>query len=75
MTIKSVYNGIHHSLLSLMYVLYCIVVPCTTHCCQLIYDFKDGGGSFGLLSLRPDQLPKQDKTKFEKIRVIMPSMM
>ena len=42
---------------------------------QLIYDFKDGGGSFGLLSLLPDRLPKQEKAKFEKIRVIMPSMM
>jgi hypothetical protein len=42
---------------------------------QLIYDFKDGGGSFGLLSLNPEKLPKEDRLKFEKIRVHMPSMM
>ena len=42
---------------------------------QLIYDFKDGGGSFGLLSLHPEHLPDKDKAKFEKIRVKIPSMM
>ena len=42
---------------------------------QLIYDFKDGGGSFGLLTLRPERLPDKHKMKFEKIRVKIPSMM
>lgn len=41
---------------------------------QLIYDFRDGGGSFGLLSLRPEHLPDKDKTKFERIGVKIPSM-
>ena len=34
---------------------------------QLIYDFRDGGGSFGLLTLRPDQLREEDRQKFTKI--------
>ena len=42
---------------------------------QLIYDFRDGGGSFGLLSLHPDKLPDQQRTKFQKIGVRVPSMM
>ena len=41
---------------------------------QLIYDFKDGGGSLGLISLHPDQLPEEDKLKFKKIGVNIPSM-
>ena len=41
---------------------------------QLIYDFKDGGASLGLISLHPDQLPEEDKLKFEKIGVSIPSM-
>ncbi|CAI8052619.1 E3 ubiquitin-protein ligase rnf213-alpha [Geodia barretti] len=41
---------------------------------QLIYEIKDGGGSFGLLSLNPDELPSDDVIKFEKIGVQIPSM-
>ena len=41
---------------------------------QLIYDFKDGGGSLGLISLHPDQLSEEDKLKFKKIGVNIPSM-
>jgi len=40
----------------------------------LIYDFKDGGGSLGLISLHPDAIPKEDKSKFEKIGVEIPSI-
>ena len=42
---------------------------------QLIYDFKDGGGSIGLMSLHPDKIPKDDMEKFRKIGVEMPSML
>ena len=42
---------------------------------KLIYEFKDGGGSFGLLSLNPDELPSDDVVKFERIGVKIPSMM
>lgn len=42
---------------------------------QLIYDFKDGGGSLGLISLHPEKLNDSDKRKFEKIGVDIPSMM
>ena len=65
-----------------------LLAPCVSSCIythvvlchhlflsQLIYDFKDGGGSFGLLSLHPEHLPDKDKAKFEKIRVKIPSMM
>ena len=38
---------------------------------QLIYD---GEGSFGLLSLHPDQLRDQQKTNFQKIGIKVPSM-
>lgn len=41
---------------------------------QLIYDFKDGGGSFGLISLHPEKLSEQDRMKFKKIGVEIPSM-
>ena len=41
---------------------------------QLVYDFKDGGGSLGLISLHPDKLLDQDKMKFKKIGVKIPSM-
>ena len=41
---------------------------------QLIYDFKDGGGSFGLISLHPDNIPEEDQSKFLKIGVEIPSM-
>ena len=41
---------------------------------QLIYDFKDGGGSFGLISLLPDALPEEEKEKFLRIGVQIPSM-
>jgi len=40
----------------------------------LIYDFKDGGGSLGLISLLPDEIPEEDKLKFSKIGVEIPSM-
>jgi len=40
----------------------------------LIYDFKDGGGSLGLISLLPDEIPEEDKSKFLKIGVEIPSM-
>ena len=42
---------------------------------QLIYDFKDGGASFGLISLHPEQISDEDVTKFRKIGVEIPSMM
>ena len=41
---------------------------------QLIYDFKDGGGSLGLISLLPDKIPEDDKSRFLKIGVEIPSM-
>ena len=40
---------------------------------QLIYDFKDGGGSFGLLSLRPEQLSDEERSNFERIGFQLPS--
>ena len=42
---------------------------------QLIYDFKDGGGSLGVLSLNPDQLDKEEKENFTKLGIDIPSMM
>ena len=42
---------------------------------QLIYDFKDGGGTFGLMSLHPDKISDEDKKRFKKIGVQMPSML
>lgn len=42
---------------------------------QLIYDFKDGGGSFGLMSLHPEEIAADDKEKFRKIGVEIPSML
>lgn len=41
---------------------------------QLIYDFKEGGASLGLISLHPDQLPPKDKLRFQRIGVNIPSM-
>ena len=41
---------------------------------QLIYDFKDGGGSFGLITLNPEKVPEEDRVKFSKIGVLIPSM-
>ncbi len=41
---------------------------------QLIYDFKDGGSSLGLISLHPDKLKEADTAKFKKIGVNVPSM-
>jgi hypothetical protein len=40
---------------------------------QLIYDFKDGGLTLGLIFLRPDELSDEEKTNFEKIGVEIPS--
>ena len=40
---------------------------------QLIYDFKDGGGSLGLISLLPDDIPEDVKSKFLRIGVDIPS--
>ena len=34
---------------------------------QLIYDFRDGGGSFGLLSLHLENLPEENRKKYKKI--------
>ena len=42
------------------------------HIQQLIYDFTDGGGSIGLISLFPEDLPKEDISKFTKIGVQVP---
>ena len=42
---------------------------------KLIYDYKDCGGSFGLISLQPQNLPEEEKTAFENIGVEVPSMM
>lgn len=36
---------------------------------QLIYDFKDGGGSLGLISLHPERLRDEDKRQFLRIGV------
>ena len=44
-------------------------------CVQLVYDFKDGGGSIGLMSLHPDQISNEEKDKFRKMGVQMPSML
>ncbi len=41
---------------------------------QLIYDFRDGGASLGLISLHPDQLRGEDKVRFKRIGVEIPSM-
>ena len=41
---------------------------------QLIYDFKDGGGSLDLISLFPDEIPMDEKAKFVRIGVEIPSM-
>ena len=41
---------------------------------QLIYDFKDGGASFGLISLHPEKLSKEEKQNFIDIGVVIPSM-
>ena len=41
---------------------------------QLIYDFKDGDGSLGLISLNPDLIPTEDEMKFRSIGVQIPSM-
>ena len=42
---------------------------------QLIYDFKDKGGTLALMSLHPDEIPSEDVEKFERIGVEIPSMM
>ena len=42
---------------------------------QLIYDCIDGGASIGLISLRTDELPEEDKRRFEEIGIQLPSMM
>ena len=42
---------------------------------QLIYDFKDGGASLGLISLHPEKLSEEDKMKLKKIGVKIPSKM
>ena len=42
---------------------------------QLIYDFKDGGGSFGVLSLNPDHLNEEEKENFTILGIEIPSMM
>lgn len=42
---------------------------------QLIYNFKDGGASFDLISLHPNQLKKADMAKFRRIGVYIPSEM
>ena len=47
----------------------------TPMCMQLIYDFKDGGGTFGLMSLHPDKISEEDRKRFKKIGVLMPSML
>ena len=47
----------------------CDSIPFT----QLVYDFKDGGGTFGLLTLSPGDLEEKEKKKFEKIGVLIPS--
>ena len=41
---------------------------------QLIYDFKDGEGSIGLVALYPENISKADKTKFKKIGVKIPAI-
>lgn len=42
---------------------------------QLIYDFKDGGASIGLISLNPGQMEEEEKDKFERIGIKIPSKM
>ena len=41
---------------------------------QLIYDFKDGGGSFGLISRHPDMLEESRREKYEKLGVKIPQI-
>ena len=41
---------------------------------QLIYDYKDRGASFGLISLHPEKLPESEKETFRKIGIKIPSM-
>lgn len=60
-----------------MYNYYYSTVELITHLfcpLQLIYDFKDGGGSLGLISLNPNGIPKEDISEFSKIGVEIPSM-
>ena len=44
-------------------------------CVQLIYDFKDGGGSIGLISLHPDNLSGVLRDSFERIGVEIPRLL
>jgi len=41
---------------------------------QLIYDYKDMGASFGLISLHPEKLLESEKIFFKKIGIKIPSM-
>lgn len=50
-------------------------IKCFYLCSQLIYDFKDGGASIGLISLNPSDIKDEDKEKFEKIGIKIPSKM
>ena len=44
------------------------------HVFQLIYDIKDGGGSFGLITLNAGMVSQADRDKFSKIGVNVPHM-
>ncbi len=54
----------------------CIIVDSTSgvFVLQLIYDYKDGGGSIGLVCLHPELLSKSEKEAFDRIGVSIPSM-
>lgn len=41
---------------------------------QLIYSFKEGS-PFMVMSLHPDQIPRKDNERLEKIGVVIPSML
>ena len=42
---------------------------------QLIYDFKDGGGSIGLILRSPGDISDDEKEAFKKIGIQIPTVM
>ena len=45
-----------------------------SHHFQLIYDFKDGAGSIGLITMHPDEIEDADKERFLNIGIEIPTM-
>ena len=74
-TIKENWSVKPHQQVRIITVLSEVYSPLLTFFLQLIYDFKDGGSSLGLISLHPDKLKEGDTAKFKEIGVNVPSMM